>query len=424
MAVDAQSTDNSAPAPWLSIVGVGADGIAGLTAQVREVVERASLVVGAERQLALVAPLLKAQTLVWPSPLASGIEQVLARRGRPTCVLASGDPFFYGIGATLAPRLVAGEFVCYPAPSSLSLAASRLGWPLQDTDVVSLHGRDLFAIVRYLCPGRRVLALSWDHATPGQLARLLCERGLADTRLHVLEVLGGAAERVRSTRAGDFDLADIDDLNIIALELQTSEVAGDDGSEPTRRLLFPTRGSLPDSAFEHDGQLTKQDVRALTLSALAPYPGALLWDIGAGAGSIAIEWMLSHPACRAHAVERDPVRCERIQRNARALGVPTLQLTQALAPAGLDQLPTPDSIFVGGGGGDRALFEHCWSALRRGGRLVINSVSLETESLLLSLYASHGGELRRFSIESAGKLGTMTGFRPAMPVVQWRIDKP
>lgn len=406
-------------------MGVGADGIAGLAAHVREVVERASLVVGAERQLALVAPLLKAETMVWPSPLAAGIEQVLSRRPLSTCVLASGDPFFYGIGATLAPRLVAGEFVCYPAPSSLSLAACRLGWPLQDTDVVSLHGRDLYAVLRYLCPGRRVLALSWDHDTPRQLARLLCERGLGDTRMHVLELLGGPAERVRLSTAGDFDLADVDDLNIVALELSTRP-ALDSGEqrEAARTLVLPVRGSLPDSAFEHDGQLTKQDVRALTLSALAPYAGARLWDIGAGAGSIAIEWMLSHPACRAHAIERDPVRCERILRNARSLGVPTLHLTQAEAPHGLDALPTPDAIFVGGGGGDRAIFERCWQALRRGGRLVINSVSLETEALLLALHAAHGGELRRFSIESAAKLGTMTGFRPAMPVVQWRIDKP
>ncbi|MEY4512008.1 MAG: hypothetical protein RLZZ450_4130 [Pseudomonadota bacterium] len=404
-------------------MGVGADGSAGLSAQVRDVVERASLVVGAERQLALVAPLLKGETLVWPSPLSVGIEQVLARRGLPTCLLASGDPFLYGIGATLAPGLVAGEFVCFPAPSSLSLAASRLGWPLQDTDVVSLHGRDLNTVVRYLSPGRRVLALSWDHQTPGQLAELLCERGLEQTRLHVLEVLGGAAERVRSSTAGGFDLADIDDLNVIGLELPVDVFSLARGEGSTRPLVFPTRGSLPDTAFEHDGQLTKQDIRALTLSALAPYPGAHLWDIGAGAGSIAIEWMLSHPACRASAVERDSVRCARILRNARALGVPTLQLTQAEAPAGLDDLPTPDAIFVGGGGGDRAIFERCWSALRPGGRLVINSVSLETEALLLSLYKTHGGELRRLSIESAGKLGTMTGFRPAMPVVQWRIDK-
>jgi precorrin-6Y C5,15-methyltransferase (decarboxylating) len=426
MAVEAQSTDKLAPAPWLFIVGVGADGVAGLSAQVRDVVERASLVVGGARQLALVAPLLKTETLVWPSPLSAGIEQVLARRGLPTCVLASGDPFFYGIGATLAPSLVAGEFVCYPVPSSLSLAASRLGWPLQDTDVVSLHGRDLHAVVRYLCPGRRVLALSWDRQTPSQLVHLLRERGLGETRVHVLEVLGGASERVRSCRAQSFDLTDIDDLHVIALELPVAESWPSTHGAGTDPPVFScaTRASLPDAAFEHDGQLTKQDIRALTLSALAPYPGARLWDIGAGAGSIAIEWMRSHPACSAHAVERDAARCARIQRNARALGVPTLEVTLAEAPHGLDTLPVPDAIFIGGGGGNRAIFERCWQALRVGGQLVINSVSLETEALLLLLYATHGGELRRFSIESAGKLGTMACFRAALPVVQWRAQKP
>jgi precorrin-6B C5,15-methyltransferase / cobalt-precorrin-6B C5,C15-methyltransferase len=413
MSVDALTTNNSVPAPWLSIVGIGADGLPSLSAPARHAIERATLLAGGARQLALVAPLVRGETLVWPSPLSAGIAQVIAHRGRSTCVLASGDPFFYGIGATLAPQLAPGEFVCYPQPSSLSLAASRLGWALQDTDIVSLHGRDLHAVIRYLQPGRRVLTLSWDQHTAAQLARLLVARGLGAACMHVLEVLGGEQERVRSCRADSFDLRDVADLNVVALELPVD----------TRAFRIPVRASLPDSAFEHDGQLTKQDIRALTLSALAPFPGARLWDIGAGAGSIAIEWMLSHPACRANAVERDPVRCARILRNASALGVPTLELTQAVAPDGLAALPTPDAIFIGGGGAERALFERCWSALHSGGRLVINSVSLETEASLLSLHASHGGELRRFSIESAGKLGTMTGWRPAMPVVQWRIEK-
>jgi precorrin-6B C5,15-methyltransferase / cobalt-precorrin-6B C5,C15-methyltransferase len=414
MSVDPQSTDNSALAPWLSIVGVGADGVLGLSQSAQRAIAGATLVAGGARQLALVEPLIRGERLVWPSPLALGIAALLARRGQPTCVLASGDPFFYGIGATLAPSLQAGEFVCLPAPSSLSLAAARLAWALQDTEIVSLHGRDLSAVIRYLQPGRRVLALSWDRRTPAQLAALLCARGLGDTRLHVLERLGDPRERVRACLAGALDLGEVDDLNVVGLELPVS----------TRAFTIPSRASLPDSAFEHDGQLTKQDVRALTLSALAPYPGALLWDIGAGAGSIGIEWMLSHPACRTHAVERDPVRCARIRTNAAALGVPTLALTEAEAPAGLAQLPTPDAIFIGGGGGDRALFEHCWQALRPGGRLVINSVSLQTEALLIALHDLHGGELRRFAVESAVQLGTMTGWRAAMPVVQWRISKP
>lgn len=414
MSVETQSTKQTADAPWLSIVGLGADGLPSLTEPARQAIAGASLVVGAARQLALVQPLLRGETLAWPSPLTEGIAQLLSRRGTKTCVLASGDPFLYGIGATLAPHLQTSEFRCFPAPSSISLAAARLGWPLQDTDVVSLHGRDLHAVVRYLQPGRRVLALSWDQRTPALLASLLCERGFGASRLSVLEQLGAPRERVRASRADAFALADLDDLNMVALELVAAP-----GS-----LTIPLRASLPDSAFENDGQLTKQDVRAVTLSALAPHPGQLLWDVGAGAGSISIEWMLSHPACRAIAIERDPVRCARIRRNASALGVPTLEVLEAAAPEGLESLARPDVIFVGGGGGDVAIFEACWAALRSGGRLVINSVSLQTEALLLGLHEAHGGELRRLCVESVVKLGTMSGWRPAMPVMQWRIDKP
>jgi precorrin-6Y C5,15-methyltransferase (decarboxylating) len=414
MSTEPLTTDKAAPAPWLFLVGLGVDGAAGLPAQARRVIEAAELVVGAPRQLALVAALIRGETYSWPSPLAAGIAHVLARRGRPTCVLASGDPFFYGIGATLAPHLQRGEFICYPMPSSLSLAAARLGWPLQDTELVSLHGRDLHAVIRYLQPGRRALALSWDRHTPGQLAQLLTARGFGASLVHVLEALGGPDEKHRVQHARDFALTDLDDLNLVGLELVASPTA----------FVLPCRGSLPDSAFEHDGQLTKQDVRAVTLSALAPRPGALLWDVGAGSGSIGIEWLLSHPACRAIAIEREPRRAERIVRNAAQLGTPTLQLVHAAAPEGLAGLPTPDAIFVGGGSGNEAIFAACWAALRPGGRLVINGVSLETEALLLRLFAQHGGELRRISVHSAVPLGGMHGWRPAMPVLQWRVDKP
>jgi precorrin-6Y C5,15-methyltransferase (decarboxylating) len=232
--------------------------------------------------------------------------------------------------------------------------------------------------------------------------------------LHVLEHLGGPEERRRSERAESFSLADVRDLNLMGLEVACEPEA----------LRVPCRGSLPDHAFEHDGQLTKQDVRALTLSALAPHPGQLLWDVGAGAGSVAIEWLLSHPACRAIAIERDPVRCARIQRNAETLGVPALQLVEAQAPDGLDALPAPDAIFIGGGGRDPRLFELCHARLARGGTLVMNSVSLETDALLYALHARHGGELRRYTVESVAPLGGVTCFRPALPVTQWRLVKP
>ena len=403
-----------AASPWLSIVGVGADGEHGLTRAARRCIVEAPLVVGSARQLALVAAAIQGETLEWPSPFSAGLERLLARRGTPTCVLASGDPFFFGVGATLAPRLHPGEFICYPAPSSVSLAAARLGWALQDADVVSLHGRDLHEIVRYLAPGRRVLALSWNRQTPGELAGLLVARGFGASRLWVLEALGGPSERVRETRAAAFALDDVIDLNVIALEPVASEQA----------LGAVCRASLPDAAFEHDGQLTKRDMRAITLSALMPRPGARLWDVGAGSGSIGIEWMLAHPACRAHAIECDAERCARIRRNARNLGVPQLEVHQGRAPEALSGLPPPDAVFIGGGASEPGVLDACWAALPRGGRLVVNAVAIETQALLLDAHRRLGGELCRVSIESAAPLGEMTCLRPAIAVLEWRVDKP
>jgi precorrin-6Y C5,15-methyltransferase (decarboxylating) len=392
---------------------VGLDAPEGLSAAARAAIESAELVAGSERQIALVASLVRGERFVWPSPLSDGVAKVLARRGRSTCVLASGDPFLFGIGALFAPVLDRDEFVCHPQPSSLSLAAARLGWPLQDTEITSLHGRDLRDVIRHLAPGRRLLALSWNGKTPFELARLLTERGFGQSRLHVLESLGGSTERLRTALAADYSLEDVVDLNLIGLE----PVA-----DATARVL-PCRASLPDSAFEHDGQLTKQDMRAVTLSALAPRPGSLLWDVGAGAGSIAIEWMLSHPACRAIAVERDPERCARIRRNAAALGVPALPVVEAEAPSGLTSLPAPDAVFVGGGGHDQGLLGRCYEALSPGGRLVVNAVAIETQAVLMEWYGRLGGELCRFSFENAAPLGALHGLRPAFAVMQWRITK-
>jgi precorrin-6Y C5,15-methyltransferase (decarboxylating) len=402
------------PAPWLSIVGIGAEGERGLSQAARRCIEQAELVFGGARQLQLVEALVAGRGRAWPTPFSEGVARVLARRGSRTCVLASGDPFYYGVGATLAPHLARGEFECHPAPSSISLAAARLGWPLQDTDVVSLHGRDLNEIVRYLAPERRVLALSWGRETPGELARLLVERGFGRSRLVVLEQLGGPQERVREAHAERFELDAIGDLNLVGLELV---------AEPEACVL-PCRSSLPDAAFETDGQLTKRDVRAVTLSALAPRPGQRLWDIGAGSGSIGIEWMLAHPACRAIAVERDPARCARIASNARRLGVPRLEIVQATAPGGLGELAPPDAVFIGGGASDPALLEEVLRALPRGGRLVVNAVALETQARLLEAHASRGGELCRLSFESAAPLGGMSCLRPALAVLQWRFTQP
>jgi precorrin-6Y C5,15-methyltransferase (decarboxylating) len=394
-------------------VGLGADGEAGLSVAARAALSSATFVIGSERQLALVAPLVRGELCTWPSPFADGLALVRARRGQPTCVLASGDPFFYGVGATLSRELSPSEYLCFSAPSSVSLAAARLGWALQDIEVVSLHGRELSGILRWLQPEKRLFVLSWDRSTPRLLAALLCARGFGASRLSVLEELAGKKERVRSTTAAELAFDDIEDLNLIALELRADASAS----------FAPSRASLPDSAFEHDGQLTKQDVRAVTLSALAPRAYALLWDVGAGAGSISIEWLLSHPSARAIAIEREPARAARIARNAAALGVPTLQVVEARAPEGLSGLPRPDAIFIGGGVGNREIFAACLEALSPAGRLVMNAVSLESEAQLILWHAQHGGELCRLTIDKAAPLGTVTGWRRARSVTQWRLTK-
>ena len=339
--------------------------------------------------------------------------EVLALRGRPVCVLASGDPFQHGVGATLARRLDAGEMEVVPAPSAFSLAAARLGWALQETETISLHGRPIEAIRPLLHPGTRILALTSDGEAPGRIARLIVADGFGSSRVHVLEALGGPGERVLSGPAPA-----VADGAFAALNLLAVEVAADAGA---RVLPF---GSLDDALFEHDGQLTKREMRAVTLTALAPRRGELLWDIGAGAGSVAIEWMLRHPSLRAVAIEAEPERAARIRRNAGALGVPGLVVAEGAAPGALARLPTPDAIFVGGGGTDPGVLDAAVAALPAGGRLVANAVTLEMQAVLLASAARLGGSLTTISIGRAAPVGGMTGWRPAMPVVQWAWVKP
>lgn len=369
--------------------------------------------IGGRRHLDLAAPL-AAATLAWPSPLTEAYPAILARRGRPTCVLATGDPFHYGIGAELARLVPAGEIVAYPQPSAFSLAASRLGWPLAETACVTLHGRALERVIPHLQPGARILALSWDGTTPEKLAALLTERGFPRSRLTVLEAMGGPRERRRTGLAMDFAERGIDPLNTVAIEVV---------AEPDARVI-PLSAGLDDAWFEHDGQLTKAEIRAVTLAALRPRAGQLLWDVGAGSGSISIEWCLRHPANRAVAVEAREERAARIRRNARHLGVPDLQIVLGRAPGSLAGLPAPDAAFLGGGVSDPALVATVLDALPSGGRLVANAVTLESEALLLRLHAEHRGTLRRLSVARAEPVGHLTGWRPAMPVTQWALTKP
>ncbi|MGE5149375.1 MAG: precorrin-6y C5,15-methyltransferase (decarboxylating) subunit CbiE [Rhodospirillaceae bacterium] len=407
---------SSRPKRWLSIVGIGEDGVDGLSPVARRLVTDAELVIGGKRHLALADPLIKSRRLSWPSPIGDILPEIEKARGRPVAVLASGDPFYYGVGDLLMRAVSADETLCLPQPSSFSLAAARLGWSLQDVTPVSLHGRALEGIVRHLQPGARILALSWDGETPGKLAALLTGRGFGQSKLTVLERMGGPGERIREVTAKGFDLDTVEPLNTIALE-----VVG-----PASAALSLAPG-LDDSLFEHDGQLTKRDVRAVTVAALAPRHGELLWDVGLGAGSIAIEWLLRHPSLKAIGIEEGAERAARAARNAATLGTPDLKIVQGAAPVALAGLPAPDAVFIGGGLGDAGLFDAVWAALKPGGRLVANAVSLGSEAKLIELFQQHGGELTRLEIAKsgpAGRSGKVFVWRPAAPIIQWRVTKP
>jgi precorrin-6Y C5,15-methyltransferase (decarboxylating) len=399
--------------PWLSVIGIGEDGCAGLSPAASHLLREAELVVGGARHLKLAGDI-AGETLAWPSPLADAFPAILAKRGRPVCVLASGDPFFYGIGSVLAEHVPPEEMVCHPAPSAFSLAAARLGWAMQDCALVSLHGRSFERILPHLQPGARTLALSWDETTPERLAKLLANRRMGRSRLTVLEALGGARERIRATMAEGFALTEIAALNIVAIEVVAERGAP----------ILSLAAGLPDEFFEHDGQITKREIRAMTLSGLAPRKGELLWDIGAGSGSVGIEWMLRDPANRAIAIEAREERAARIARNALALGTPALQVVTGEAPAALDGLPRPDAAFIGGGGSDPVLLDAVWAALPSGGRLVVNGVTLEAQAELTRRHLQFGGDLVSINIARADAIGGFHGWRPAMPVVQWAVTKP
>jgi len=399
------------PQRWLSIIGIGEDGIDGLSPVAQRLIADAELVLGGKRHLALADKLIRGHRLSWPSPIGGALAEIEKHRGRPVAVLASGDPFHYGVGDMLMRAVAADEMLCLPQPSSYSLAAARLGWSLQDVSLVSLHGRALEGIVRWLQPGARILALSWDAETPAKAVKLLASRGMENSKLTVLERLGGPNERIHH------DPAKASTLNIIALEVIADPKATVIGLSP----------GLDDSLFEHDGQLTKREVRAVTLSALAPRQGELLWDIGLGAGSVAIEWLLRHPSLKAIGIEEGAERAARAGRNAASLGTPDLRIVQGRAPEALKGLPTPDAVFIGGGLSDDGVFEAAWSALKPGGRLVANAVSLASEAKLIEYFQRHGGELTRLEVSRSGKAGTsgkIFVWRPAAPIVQWRVTKP
>lgn len=397
--------------PWLTVVGIGEDGFFGLGRAARRALLDAAIVIGGDRHLAMLPSSVRARRESWPKPFDT--TQIEAYRGTPVCVLASGDPMLFGVGATLARTIALDEMHVISGPSSLSLAAARLGWPLQDVSIVSLVGRPLAVLSTHLRDGARVLVLSRDGSSPFEIAALLNERGFGATSMKAFENLGGPRERRIDASAESWREEAIGALNIVALECRAHN-----GN------ALPLTSGLPDSAFLNDGQLTKRDVRAVTLARLAPTPGAMLWDVGAGCGSIGIEWMRSHPACRAVAIESNPRRQAFIAHNRDALGVPGLELIEGRAPDALAGLPTPDAIFIGGGVTVPGVLDACWSSLREGGRLVANAVTLQGEAALVEWRNRHGGSLTRIAMSEAQPLGGFDTWRAALPITLLDVIKP
>ncbi|GAA4553496.1 precorrin-6y C5,15-methyltransferase (decarboxylating) subunit CbiE [Pseudonocardia xishanensis] len=400
--------------PAVVVVGIGADGWSGLAGNAQETLAAAEVILGGPRQLDLVAGKVSAELVAWPSPLVPALPGLLARyAGRRLCALASGDPMFFGLGATLARTVGARHMHVIAHPSSTTLACARLGWPTEDVDVVSVVGRPVERLRRVVAPGRRVLVLSAGATSPAQIAAQLTADGFGPSRLTVLEQLGGPGERLHSGIARDWLHPEGDALNVVAVECV---------AVPGARVFGEVTG-LPDEAYEHDGQLTKREVRAVTLAHLAPRPGETLWDVGAGAGSIGIEWMRAHPSCWAVAVESDPVRAQRIVRNAGSLGVPALRVVAGPAPEALADLPAPDAIFVGGGITREGVLDTCWAALPPGGRMVANGVTVESESALAVAQRRFGGSLVRLQVSRAEPVGGFLGWRPGMSVTIWSASK-
>jgi precorrin-6Y C5,15-methyltransferase (decarboxylating) len=394
------------------VVGIGADGWSGLGDRAREAILAAEEIVGSARQLALLPPT-PARTRAWPSPIDPLIDELASRTSGRTCVLASGDPMLHGIGATLSRRMGPERVEVHPHVSAFALACARLGWPAAEVALLSTVARPPAIVARALAPGRRLIVYASGNDGAARVAKVLREGRFGASRFVVLEQLGGQAELVTDTTAEEWGNRPADALHAVAIECRA--VAG----TPLRSVV----PWLADEAYESDGQLTKRHVRALTLAVLAPLPGQLLWDVGAGSGSVAIEWLRAEPSARAIAVEAREDRAARAALNAHRLGVPELEIRAGRAPGALGGLPDPDAIFLGGGISDPGLIERCWAALRPGGRIVANAVTLEGERALLDARAAHGGELTRIEIGHAEPLGSFTGWRVRLPVVQWSAEK-
>jgi precorrin-6B C5,15-methyltransferase / cobalt-precorrin-6B C5,C15-methyltransferase len=398
---------------WLSIVGIGDDGLEGLSPTARSLVDCAEILVGGKRHLGMLPANDQREKIIWSSPISTSIDKILQHRHSLVCVLASGDPMCFGIGVTLTRKIPTPEMTIIPAPSSFSLACARMGWSLTEVEILSLNSRPPALLQTYIYPKAKLLILSEGKQTPGIVADILTKRNFGNSKITVLERMGGSQERIVTGIAASWKETEIAELNTIAVECIAEAGV----------VALPRLAGLPDEAYHHDGQLTKREIRAITLAALAPTPGQLLWDVGAGCGSISIEWMRTHYLCQAIAIEQNPNRLQYLADNAASLGTPNLQIISGKAPTALKDLPQPDAIFIGGGATAEGIFEACWSALPNGGRLVANAVTIESEQKLLQWHNQIGGELIRVAVQRASPIGGFIGWKAMAAITQLTLIK-
>ena len=393
---------------WLHIIGIGEDGMDGLTVDARALVESAEVIIGGDRHHKL-SPNVTAERLKWPSPFDAMIDEIKRHKGRRLVILVTGDPLWYSVGARILRAIPADEITFHPQLSAFQWASTRMGWSLADTETLTVHGRPAEQVIPYLAPCARLLLLTKNEGTPADIARILTSQGYGASQLTVLGALGGPNESRIDGTAADWE-AEAPAFHLLAVEV----LADDDAT------LIPRGPGLPDDAFAHDGKMTKQEVRAATLAKLWPRRKAMLWDIGSGCGSVAIEWMRAARDAEAIGLEPNAKRRALAQENALKLGAPRLKLIDAKAPEGLADLPTPDAIFIGGGLSP-AVIAASITALPRHGHLVANAVTLESEAILIAAHAEHGGELTRIAISRAEPVGPFRGWRPLMTVTQWSL---
>ncbi len=398
--------------PWLDIIGIGENGTDGLSKQALEKLESAEVIVGGDRHHNL-APNVNAERIAWPSPFDAMIDKILSFKDKRIVVLVTGDPLWYSAGARILRSIPKEEVRFHPQLSAFQWASTRMGWSLADCETLTIHGRANSQIVPHIAPDARLLVLTQNDESPAAVADILTQRGFGQSRITALSALGGEREQ-RFDGLAESWAHDVPDFHTLAVEC----VAG------ANAKWYPHTGGLPDDAFVSDGQMTKQDVRAITVAKLSPYPDAVLWDVGAGCGSVSVEWMRSARGALTIAIESKATRAAMIVENSVQLGAEKIEIVQKSAPEALHGLPIPDAVFIGGGLTTEGVFETAWNALRKGGRLVVNTVTLESEARLIELHKTHGGELVRLAVQKAEAIGPYRGWRATMPVTQWCVTKP